>query len=96
MEARRRRAAGRRIDAALGHLRAALAEVQRARADLSAVIGAPTFFSLREALRREIRLAELALADPNSALELDHDPSTAELRVGHGPRHGCGFRKGKG
>lgn len=96
MAARRRRAADRRIDAALGHLRAALAEVQRARADLSAVIGAPTFFSLRESLVREARKVEMVLADPNSAFELDHDPSMAELRVGHGPHHGCGFRKGKG
>lgn len=91
----RQKAAFKRVDVASQHLANAIREIQAARADLSTVVGAPSrpLSRLMETALNEQRAIQLYAADVDSRCELDHDPSPAELRCGHGPRHGCG--KGK-
>lgn len=84
------KAAFKRVDVANRHLTNAIREIQAARADLSTVVGAPSLSRFMEMALNELRALQLYAADVNSKCELDHDPSTAELRCGHGPRHGCG------
>lgn len=88
----RQKAAFKRVDAAAGHLANAIREIQAMRADLSVVVGAPSrpLARLMEMALNEKRALELYAADVDSKCELDHDPTPAELRCGHGPRHGCG------
>ncbi len=83
-------AAFKRVDVAFQHLTNAIREIAAARADLSSVVGAPsvTLERLYEMARKEAHLLQMYALD-NTKCELDHEPTPAELRRGHGPNHGC-------
>lgn len=83
-------AAFKRVEVAIGHLNAALVEVQAARADLSSVTGAPSLDRLATTIRDDIQAMRFYAADVDSTCHLDHDPTPQELRHGHGRHHGCG------
>jgi hypothetical protein len=84
-----------RVDVAFEHLENARREIEAACIDLATVKGAPRSVSvLLNDARLTMHLLQMYAADPDSACELDHDPTPAELRRGHGPHHGCG-KKGK-
>lgn len=86
-------AAGRRVDVAIAHIEAALLEVANARADLSTVIGAPSLLHAEQVLSRTQHALRMYAADDDARCDLDHDPTPAEVRRGHGRDHGCGLRK---
>lgn len=83
-------AAHKRVEVAIDHLSAALVEVNAARADLSTVTGAPSLVRLANTVAAGVRTLRFYANVRDSRCELDHDPTTQELRRGHGPHHGCG------
>lgn len=91
--ARKRAAARKRVDEAIRHLARALREANAAQADLSTVVGAPSLHPVSDEIRRTLNRLAMHNLDPSSKCELDHDPTPAELRRGHGRNHGCGNRK---
>lgn len=94
-EYQKAQAALRRGEAARGHLHAATVELDAARADLSACVMPSTELSdLLAKLHENIQAAIVVIAQDAERWKLDHAPSVAELRRGHGPRHGCG-KKGQ-
>lgn len=88
----RQKSAFRRLEVAVVHLMNARGEVEAARRDLSSVIGAPSheLVDLTAKIERCLRNIRMYAADAGAQCELDHDPTPQELRIGHGPHHGCG------
>jgi hypothetical protein len=86
----RHEAALKRVEVAVRHLKNARDEIVAAQADLSTVVGVPTY-DLILSITQIDRCLRIIHADGiDVKREIDHDPTPQELHCGHGPSHGCG------